>query len=56
MVKLDRFISTILLQNEHSLGSLFNFSLYFFLSYYNFYFIYLSAKFNFSFNSYSLVF
>jgi hypothetical protein len=56
MVKFDKFISTMLLQNEHSFGSLFNFSLYFFLSYYIFYFIYLSAKFNFSFNSYSFVF
>ena len=30
IVKLERFISTMLLQNEHSLGSLLIFSLYFF--------------------------
>lgn len=56
IVKLDRFISTMLLQKLHSLGSLFILSLYFFLRFYIFNFIYFNAKFNFSFSSYSFVF
>lgn len=56
IVKLDKFISTMLLQKEHSLGSLFNLSLYFFFKAYNFYFICLRAKFSFSLSSYSFVF